>query len=86
MTAFNPKTHYDALAAAHAARESRDPAWLIALRARGRARFAALGIPTVRDAAWRYTALKPIETAGYSSSPAGEALTVADSAQLEAAR
>lgn len=86
MSAFDPKIHYDALAATHAARESRDPAWLTALRARGRARFAALGIPTQRDEAWRFTALKPLEAAGYSPSPAGEALTIADTALLESAR
>lgn len=86
MTAFDPKSHYDALAAAHAAREVRDPAWLAALRARGRTRFAALGIPAANDEAWRHTALKPVEAAGYSPAPAGEALTVAGSALLEATR
>jgi len=86
MSAFDPKIHYDALAAAHAAREARDPAWLVALRANGRARFAALGIPAANDEAWRHTALKPVEAAAYSPAPSGEALTVADSNLLEAAR
>jgi Fe-S cluster assembly protein SufD len=40
------------------------PAWLRELRARGAARFAALGFPTVRQEAWRFTNVTPIaETA-----------------------
>src|SRR5215470_8384603 len=31
------------------------PRWLVDLRSRGAARFAALGIPTVRDEEWRFT-------------------------------
>src|SRR5512138_383276 len=31
------------------------PRWLDDLRARGAARFAALGVPTVRDEEWRFT-------------------------------
>ena len=36
------------------------PRWLDDLRARGAARFAALGIPTVRDEEWRFTNVSPI--------------------------
>src|SRR3954469_10926408 len=36
------------------------PRWLDDLRARGAARFAALGIPTVRDEEWRFTNVAPI--------------------------
>jgi Fe-S cluster assembly protein SufD len=47
-------------------RPSGGPRWLEDLRARGAARFAALGIPTVRDEEWRFTnvtALNSIEFA-----------------------
>ena len=36
------------------------PRWLDDLRARGAAKFAALGIPTVRDEEWRFTNVQPI--------------------------
>src|SRR6476620_9496294 len=36
------------------------PRWLEDLRARGAARFAALGIPTVRDEEWRFTNAAPL--------------------------
>src|SRR5215831_3084599 len=36
------------------------PRWLDDLRARGAARFAAVGIPTVRDEEWRFTNVAPI--------------------------
>ena len=42
------------------------PRWLEDLRDRGAARFAALGVPTVRDEEWRFTnvtALNAIEFA-----------------------
>lgn len=40
------------------------------LRARGRARFAAVGLPTVKNEAWRYTNLR--ELAKQSIAPAGD--------------
>jgi Fe-S cluster assembly protein SufD len=36
------------------------PRWLEDLRSRGAARFAALGLPTVRDEEWRFTNVAPI--------------------------
>ena len=45
------------------------PRWLDDLRARGAARFAALGVPTVRDEEWRFTNVAPIAAADYA--PAG---------------
>jgi Fe-S cluster assembly protein SufD len=36
------------------------PRWIEDLRARGAARFAALGLPTVRDEEWRFTNVAPI--------------------------
>ncbi len=36
------------------------PRWLEDLRSRGAAKFAALGIPTVRDEEWRFTNVAPI--------------------------
>jgi Fe-S cluster assembly protein SufD len=52
------------------------PRWLDDLRARGAARFAALGIPTVREEEWRFTNVSPIgavdfEPAGQISGTAG---------------
>ncbi|HEY7057036.1 MAG TPA: Fe-S cluster assembly protein SufD, partial [Vicinamibacterales bacterium] len=38
------------------------PRWLDDLRARGAARFAALGLPTVRDEEWRFTNVAPLGT------------------------
>ena len=36
------------------------PRWLEDLRARGAAKFAALGVPTVRDEEWRFTNAAPL--------------------------
>src|SRR6266508_2835553 len=36
------------------------PRWLEDLRTRGAAKFAALGIPTVRDEEWRFTNAAPL--------------------------
>jgi len=52
------------------------PRWLDDLRSRGAAKFAALGIPTVRDEDWRFTNVAPIgavdfELAGPISGTAG---------------
>src|SRR6478672_9952059 len=46
------------------------PRWLDDLRARGAARFAALGIPTVRDEDWRFTNVAPIGAIDFQ--PAGQ--------------
>ncbi len=37
-----------------------EPDWIQALRREGFARFEALGFPTAKDEAWRYTGLQPI--------------------------
>jgi len=42
------------------------PRWLEDLRGRGAARFAALGIPTVRDEEWRFTNVAPIGAIDFS--------------------
>ena len=42
------------------------PRWLDDLRARGAARFAALGVPTVRDEEWRFTNVAPIAAVDYA--------------------
>ena len=52
------------------------PRWLDDLRARGAARFAALGIPTVRDEEWRFTNVSPIGAVDFS--PAGQISGTAD--------
>jgi Fe-S cluster assembly protein SufD len=38
-----------------------EPAWLLALRKAGIARFADVGVPTLSDEDWRYTNLAPLE-------------------------
>jgi len=53
-------------AAALDARPQGGPRWLDDLRARGAARFAALGIPTVRDEEWRFTNVSPIAAVDFS--------------------
>jgi Fe-S cluster assembly protein SufD len=52
------------------------PRWLEDLRARGAARFAALGIPTVRDEEWRFTNVAPIGAVDFQ--PAGQISGMAD--------
>jgi Fe-S cluster assembly protein SufD len=47
-------------AAAIEKRPTGGPRWLDDLRARGAARFAALGLPSVRDEEWRFTNVAPI--------------------------
>jgi Fe-S cluster assembly protein SufD len=46
------------------------PRWLDDLRARDAAKFAALGIPTVRDEEWRFTNVSPIGAIDFK--PAGQ--------------
>jgi Fe-S cluster assembly protein SufD len=46
------------------------PRWLDDLRTRAAARFAALGIPTVRDEDWRFTNVAPLATIEFQ--PAGQ--------------
>ncbi|HEX5474197.1 MAG TPA: Fe-S cluster assembly protein SufD [Vicinamibacterales bacterium] len=41
------------------------PRWLETLRAQAASRFAALGVPTVRDEEWRFTNAAPIASAGF---------------------
>jgi Fe-S cluster assembly protein SufD len=52
------------------------PRWLDDLRSRGAARFAALGIPTVRDEEWRFTNVSSI--GGIDFQPAGQISGTAD--------
>jgi Fe-S cluster assembly protein SufD len=52
------------------------PRWLDDLRARGASRFAALGIPSVRDEEWRFTNVSPIGAIDFS--PAGQISGTAD--------
>ena len=46
------------------------PRWLDDLRSRGAAKFAALGLPTVRDEEWRFTNVAPIGAIDFT--PAGQ--------------
>ena len=52
------------------------PRWLEDLRARGAARFAALGIPTVRDEEWRFTSVAALNAIEFA--PAGPMSGAAD--------
>jgi len=47
------------------------PAWLAPIRRAAIERFAALGFPTRKNEAWKYTNLTPIVKAGFDPSPAG---------------
>lgn len=64
------------------------PAFLRALRARGRERFAALGFPTTRDEDWKYTNLAPLARETFAAAPAGPpdgAAALAAAARLDGA-
>ncbi len=63
------------------------PAFAGALRARGRARFAALGFPTTRSEDWKYTNLAPLARQTFTAAPAANgAVTGAAAALVAAAR
>src|SRR4051812_49996154 len=42
------------------------PRWLDDLRNRGAAKFAALGVPTVRDEEWRFTNVTPLNAIDFA--------------------
>jgi len=62
------------------------PRWLEDLRGRAAARFAALGIPTVRDEDWRFTSMAPLSTAEFTPAEpiSGAADRLADVAYADA--
>jgi Fe-S cluster assembly protein SufD len=43
-----------------------DPTWLRWVRERAFARYAALGLPTLRDEDWKYTSVAPLEKRAYT--------------------
>jgi len=47
------------------------PAWLAELRRSGLERFAAVGFPTTRQEAWRFTNVEKIATGRFASAPVG---------------
>ncbi|WP_114395121.1 Fe-S cluster assembly protein SufD [Oleisolibacter albus] len=47
-----------------------DLPWLADLRRAGRDRFAALGLPTPRNEAWKFTTLRPLEKLSFAPVPA----------------
>lgn len=49
-----------------------EPGWLRALRKSGLARFQALGLPTPKLEAWKYTNLRPLEKAGFAPGAAAD--------------
>src|SRR3954454_7041520 len=63
-------------AAALEKRPQGGPRWLDDLRTRGAAKFAALGVPTVRDEDWRFTNVAPIGAIDFQ--PAGQISGTAD--------
>jgi Fe-S cluster assembly protein SufD len=62
------------------------PRWLDDLRARGAAKFAALGIPTVREEEWRFTNVAPIGAVDFQPAGpiSGTAARLADFAYTDA--
>src|SRR4029079_5620818 len=52
------------------------PRWFEDLRGRAAARFAQLGVPTVRDEEWRFTNVSPIASTEFA--PAGPISGAAD--------
>jgi Fe-S cluster assembly protein SufD len=63
---------YDAsLASFEEQRSGGEPDWLVRLRREAFARFAALGFPTTKDEAWKYTSVGPIAKTSFR--PATEA-------------
>jgi Fe-S cluster assembly protein SufD len=55
-----------------AARDSAEPQWLVTRREAALARFEALGFPTRRDEAWRFTDLRPLQRAYFPPLPSVE--------------
>jgi len=49
-----------------------EPGWLRELREGGLTRFQALGLPTPKAEAWKYTNLRPLEKAGFAPGASGE--------------
>lgn len=52
--------------------------WVRDLRDQGRARFAALGLPTTRNEAWKYTNLRPLGKLAFSPAMAEASATSVD--------
>ena len=48
-----------------------EPAWLLALRQAAMDRFEALGFPTTRDEAWKYTSVAPIARVAFEPAAPG---------------
>jgi Fe-S cluster assembly protein SufD len=48
------------------------PRWAVEMRENGRARFEKIGLPTMRDEAWRFTNTAPITAVAWAEAPAGE--------------
>src|SRR5690348_8426841 len=73
-------------AAAIEKRPTGGPRWLDDLRSRGAARFAALGLPTVREEEWRFTNVAPIGAIDFVSAEpvSGTAERLADFAYTDA--
>jgi Fe-S cluster assembly protein SufD len=67
----NEKERYVAASESVAWRGPAADAWLDPLRRRGREAFAALGFPTTRDEAWKYTDVSPILRHEFSRTQAG---------------
>ena len=69
MSAINSETA--PYLAAFPAREGKaEPQWLTKRRAAAAERFTALGLPTRRDEAWRFTDLRPLQRLSFAAAPA----------------
>lgn len=53
-----------------------EPDWLQAYRRAGAEQFAAVGLPTNREEAWKYTSLRPLARAKYQPAPANDATQI----------
>ncbi len=52
------------------------PPWLDALRSQGRGRFQTLGLPTIRQEAWRFTNLAALERLSWHPSPLASTVAI----------
>lgn len=58
--------------AARRAAQGAEPTWIAARRQAGAARFEALGFPTRRDEAWKYTDVRAIARGDFALSDSAE--------------
>lgn len=80
MAQTDPRDRYRA-AYESLARDADDPPWLAAMRSRAIERFQAVGFPTLKDEAWRYTNVAPVAKTEFSHAP-GDGVSADDVAGI----